>query len=340
MLDQFIKSNRGDILARTRAMVAMRSAPRPTEEEMTKGVPLFLEQLVARLRGEEPSSSGDLRATATLHGSEMLRGGFTVGQVVQDYGDVCQVVTELAIELSAPITTEEFRTLNSCLDMATAEAVTEYERQRDQTVLKQGTERLDLLAHDLRTVLHSAVIAFEILKRGSVGIGGSTGAVLGRSLSGLRNIIDGALAEVRLESGIKKRERTRVWELLEEVEVIAAFEANRKGVALTVTCLDEGAVVEIDRHMVAAAVGNLLQATFKASGDKGKVAIRTQVADGRVLIEVEDACGGIPAGGVGAPGLAISRRALEANGGELHVRDLPGNGCVFTVDLPVAPPVR
>ena len=35
-------------------------------------------------------------------------------------------------------------------------------------------------------------------------------------------------------------------------------------------------------------------------------------------------------------GLAISHRGVEASGGVLQVRDLPGTGCVFTVDLPKA----
>jgi CheY-like chemotaxis protein len=37
--------------------------------------------------------------------------GFTVSQVVHDYGDICQAVSELAIEQNAPITTDEFKTL-------------------------------------------------------------------------------------------------------------------------------------------------------------------------------------------------------------------------------------
>jgi hypothetical protein len=32
--------------------------------------------------------------------------------------------------------------------------------------------------------------------------------------------------------------------------------------------------------------------------------------------------------------IAISSRGVEANGGKLHVRDLPDKGCVFTSDLP------
>ena len=41
----------------------------------------------------------------------------------------------------------------------------------------------------------------------------------------------------------------------------------------------------------------------------------------------------VPASGLG---LAIVRRGVEANGGEIHARDMPGKGCVFTIDLPRA----
>jgi hypothetical protein len=36
-------------------------------------------------------------------------------------------------------------------------------------------------------------------------------------------------------------------------------------------------------------------------------------------------------------GLAISRRGVEASGGRLFVRNRPGIGCVFVVDLPRSP---
>ena len=82
--------------------------------------------------------------------------------------------------------------------------------------------------------------------------------------------------------------------------------------------------------------------------------LRAHTREGRVLIEVEDECGGLPPGkaeelfrpfeqrssdrsGLGL-GLAISMQSVEANGGELSVRDLPGKGCVFTISLPLAPP--
>ena len=108
--------------------------------------------------------------------------------------------------------------------------------------------------------------------------------------------------------------------------------------------------LEGDRQILAAAVGNLLQNAFKFSRAHGHVSLAITATVDRVLIDVEDECGGLPPGkaeelflpyqqrsadrtGLGL-GLTISRKGVEANGGVLRVRDLPGRGCVFTIDLP------
>src|SRR6185295_7332106 len=99
--------------------------------------------------------------------------------------DVCQVITELAIEQGANISGGEFRTLNLCLEDAIANAVTEYARQRERTIADEGTERLGVLAHEQRNLLNTAMLAFESIKSSRVAAGGSTGLLLGRSLLGL-----------------------------------------------------------------------------------------------------------------------------------------------------------
>ena len=58
-----------------------------------------------------------------------------MSQVVHDYGDVCQSITELAVETNAPISTDDFRMLNRCLDDAIAGAVTQYGRERNQSTI-------------------------------------------------------------------------------------------------------------------------------------------------------------------------------------------------------------
>jgi len=191
MLLDFIKENRAELLARTQAKVRGRSAPRATEEEIGSGVPLFLTQFTELLAGtSKKSANPEIDTSATQRGNDMLRRGFTIAQVVHDYGDICQAVTELASDRQQRVSIEDFHILNLCLDNAIAAAVTEYSRQREQNVLGKEVERLGFLAHELRNLLSSATMAFQILKTGTVAIGGSTGAVLERSLTGLRELVD------------------------------------------------------------------------------------------------------------------------------------------------------
>src|SRR5688500_6353253 len=128
MLHEFIATYRDEIILRCRAKVATRSVPPPTESEIDHGVPLFLDQLVATLRGGQDTLNPEISRSAVLHGHDLLLQGFTVSQVVHDYGDICQTITELALEWNAPISTDDFRTLNRCLDDAIAGAVTEFGR--------------------------------------------------------------------------------------------------------------------------------------------------------------------------------------------------------------------
>jgi signal transduction histidine kinase len=356
MLHEFIEVNRGEIIKRCRAKVATRSAPPPTEAEIDHGVPVFLDQLQKALRLRE-TTNREIGATALKHGHDLLVQGFTVSQVVHDYGDVCQAITELAVELNAPISTDDFRTLNRCLDEAIAGAVTEYGRERNQFGIDgesaRGSERLGYFAHELRNLLHTATMAFEVLKTGDVGVGGSTGAVLHRSLVASTALISRSLAEVRLTQGVQNREQFLVAGFIDELVAASTLDANARGIRLTVTPIEDGLVIEADRQVLAAVVGNLLQNAFKFTRSRTTVTLRVGASTERVLIEVEDECGGLPTAdinelfrpfeqrgvdrtGVGL-GLAFSRWGAEANNGRIYGRSLPGIGCVFTIDLPRLP---
>jgi hypothetical protein len=182
-LDGFIGTHRDELIRRCRMKVAERSNPPPTEAEIGQGVPLFLNQLVDELR-HGPSGTQAINRGAIQHGHDLLLQGLTIGQVVHDYGDICQSVTDLAVELSAAISTDEFRTLNRCLDDAIAGAVTEFSRGRE--VNRNGD------AHELRNLTNTAITAFEVLQEGNVGVGGSTGALVHRSLIAIRALVDPA----------------------------------------------------------------------------------------------------------------------------------------------------
>ena len=350
-LYEFICVYREEIIRRCKEKVAKRSAPVPTKAEIDHGVPLFLDQLVEALHhGQE--SNPQIGKSATLHGHDLLLQGFTVEQVVRAYGDVCQSITDLAIEMDAPISTDDFRTLNRCLDDAIAGAVTEHSRERDVTSeeVSAQTEHLGFLAHELRNLTNTALLAFEVLKTGNVGVGGSTGSVVQRSLLGIRSLISRSLSEVRLSQGVQHLEPLLVSVFIQELVPAAILEANARNVTLSVTPVEEGVMITADRQVLASVVGNLLQNAFKFTRPRTTVTLRVEASAERVLIEVQDECGGLEEGhvtelfrpfeqrgidrtGMGL-GLAFSRWAVEANQGRIYARNLPDQGCVFTVDLP------
>lgn len=352
MLREFIEVHRDEIVKRCREKVAKRSVPPPTKAEIDHGVPLFLDQLVDALAvGSKPNA--EITRSAVLHGHDLLLQGFTVSQVVHDYGDICQAITQLAMELNAPISTEDFSTLNRCLDDAIAAAVTEFGRGRNQSTQDsenaRGAERLGFLAHELRNLTNTALLAFEAIGSGKVAVGGSTGAVLRRSLMGTRALISRALGEVRLTQGVQNQEPFLVSEFVEELGASARLDADARGIGLTVLPVSEGIAIKADRQVLAAVVGNLLQNAFKFTRPKTTVTLRVGASAERVLIEVEDECGGLANGekdlfrpfeqrnpdrsGLGL-GLAFSRWGVQANHGRLYTRNLPDRGCVFVVDLP------
>jgi signal transduction histidine kinase len=356
MLGEFLAVNREEIIRRCRAKVATRSAPPTTDAEIDHGVPVFLDQLMDALR-LGLTSSPEIGRSAVKQGHDLLVQGFTVSQVVHGYGDVCQSITELAVEKNAPISTDDFRTLNRYLDDAIAGAVTEFGREQNQSTLDgeaaRASERAGFLAHELRNFLNTAIVAFEVLKTGNVGVAGSTGTVLHRSLRGACALIDRSLAEVRLTQGIQNREQFLVSDFIEELAPTATLEANARGIGLTLIPVEDGVAIEADRQVLTAVVGNLLQNAFKFTHPRTTVTLRVGASAERVLIEIQDECGGLPAGnvnelfrpfeqrsadrtGVGL-GLAFSRWGVEANNGRIYARNLPNRGCVFTLDLPRVP---
>jgi diguanylate cyclase (GGDEF)-like protein len=110
-------------------MVAGRSAAKQPRTELARGIPMFLDQVVESLTIERQADRAldhQMINLAALHGRDLFEQGFTVEQVIRDYGDVCQAVTSLAVETGAPISSKEFRTFNRCLDDAIVGAVREY----------------------------------------------------------------------------------------------------------------------------------------------------------------------------------------------------------------------
>ena len=231
--------------------------------------------------------------------------------------------------------------------------VRESQQSRFEEAVERSDERVGFLVHELRNLVNTATVAFEVLKTGSVGASGNTGAVLNRSLAGLRDLIARSLKDVRLTHSVKNRKRIVVSELIEEVAAAATLAARDREITFRVMPVEEAVAIDADRQVLSAVVMNLLQNALKFTRPRSTVTLRVGASAERVLIEIQDECGGLPGGDVnelfrpfeqrGADrtgmgiGLAFSRWGAEANGGRLYARNLADKGCVFTVDLPRSP---
>ena len=212
LLHELLTSHRSELIARCRNNAAKRFAPSTILIAIDHGVPLFLQQLVETLRLEQGKphvdvatdptpASTEIGRAAAVHGADLLRLGYTIDQVVHDYGDVCQSVTQLASEEKEDITTEEFRTLNRCLDNAIADAVSSFGAARQVLINDQAEtlqQRLSFYSVEHRRLVDIAIQSYTAISTGHVGVTGATGTLLFHTLEELRSLAARTLPEIRL----------------------------------------------------------------------------------------------------------------------------------------------
>jgi len=366
MLHVFLAENRVDLVDRCRRKAAQRSAPRVNASESGHGIPVFLDQLIGALRSQDSRGEAavpdpaffDPDRNAARHGAELLQKEFTIDQVVHDYGDLCQAITEMAAERKAPIEAVEFQVLNQSLDNAIADAVTEYSSRRAMHVADRSAraenERMAGFAHKLHGLLHDAILALAAIKAGHVPLGGATGAILDRSMIRLQNLINCAVAESGARSGAPvSRSSFGLADFILELEAAASAQARAYECSFSACDVDPHLQVEADRVLLMAAADTLLEHAFKFSLRPGKVRLDVRRAGDRILIDLSNNCAGLPPARAEAlfrplaqvgvegsrPGvLSVARRSVEASGGTLSVRAASPVRCVFTISLPAAEP--
>lgn len=371
-MHEFLIANRAELERRCRQKVADRPNRTPNKQQLEQGIPMFLDQLIRTLQAEDagetaeskslsglpsgdPFRHSEVGVSAAIHGTDLLTLGYSINEVVHDYGDLCQAVSDLSIDLNQIFTLHEFRTLNRCLDNGIAGAVTAFSEHRDLVIADgqalEKNERLGFLAHELRNHLNTAMLALAAIKSGNVGLVGPTGSVLDRSLVGLRGLIDRSLAEVRIGPGMTlHRSVFSLANFIGEIKYSASLEAELLKCGFNVEQISPMLMVDADKDLLFSALGNLLQNAFKFSGKGGVVTLSADAGADRIQIMVKDSGPGLSAqavqdmflpftqggsnrSGLGL-GLSIARRSVEANGGLLTVESTLGQGCLFIIDLP------
>lgn len=327
-------------------------------EDVIDSLREFLGEVISGIRADQENRRiGALSAeslTAREHGRQRFQLGFDMGSVVREYGALRDVIFLTLDESAQPFTVDELRSLSWYLVGGIANAATKYGQERDLELQRRTSKHVAFLAHELRNPLASIRLAFARLeKQGIPPASERVAAIMKANLAQLTERVDQALSDVRIEAGGDLH--------LEDVDVATFLEALQTEISLDAqdrqidVLLEVGApAVCADRKYLTSALSNLLRNAVKFTRAGGTIHLRAKSADERVVFEVEDECGGLPEGNVQklfdpfvqagrdrsgfGLGLAIAKQAVDAHDGTLRVHDLPGKGCVFVLDLPVAGP--
>jgi signal transduction histidine kinase len=355
-LHEVLASKRAEVMSgweqRVRGTLAPESMP---PLELANHLPKFLKEIVSTLRTDAGLPAGlsvEETDTAAGHGAQRLRLGFSLDAIVREYGALRDAIVSVARDDGAQLTFRELQVLFDCIITGIAQAVSEYAHQRDAELLRQANEHFAFIAHELRNPLSSATLAFKLMKsKGQLPTEGRSLQVLEAGLERTSELVDQTLQLARVASGIElRRQGTTLRALFEDVELGVLSEAESRGVELRLA-IEQDERISVDVRLVRSAIGNLVRNAVKYTSAGSLVQLRGQISNGRAVIEIEDCCGGLPAGKVEkafAPfvrldsgedgfglGLAIAKQAVDAHGGSLRVQNLPGKGCIFVLELPV-----
>jgi signal transduction histidine kinase len=258
-----------------------------------------------------------------------------------------------AQEAAEPIDHRETEVVFDAIISGIAVAVSEYSHQRDAELARQANEHFAFIAHELRNPLSAATLAFyQLKKKGQLPSEGRTILALERGLQHTNELVEQTLQIARISSGIElRREPTTLGFLFDEIELGSIAEAESKDIELR-RVLERDEQIHVDVRLVRSAVGNLVRNAIKYTPAGCEVELRGSIDNGRVVIEIEDRCGGLEPGKVEQAftpfvrldtrqsgfglGLAIAKQAVDAHAGTIRVQNLPGKGCIFILELPCA----
>jgi signal transduction histidine kinase len=322
--------------------LGLEAAHRP---QLINALPDFLDELVECI--DEPPESWCHSEGAASHGRHRVEMGLDIGALAEEFSMVTEAILEEASSRQVAITPQDAAALTRLVGRGTAESVRAYARLRDRQLAQEAARHFSFIAHELRTPLHTARLVVHLLANDT----GDRPRLLERLQQAhdqLVDLVDNSLVEARLQ-GERKIQLTvqHTHELMREGIANVSMLAVRRNIELTL----EGDDLEIvvDRKVMVSALTNLLVNGVKFSREGGIVTIRSRSAEDRVLIEVDDGCGGLPEdlpsrlfqpfvqassdrSGFGL-GLVIVKQAVEAHEGAVRVVNLPPNGCRFVVEL-------
>lgn len=326
--------------------------------ELRDNVPVFLTQVATALasasKGTRTPPQGNRPVLpnkspiAHEHGAQRLKAGFDPSTLVREYFGLRSCILELASSAGVWVSAAEAEIVTQCIATGIADAMRAYCEGRDELMRQQASKHLGFLAHELRNCLGAAWLALLSMERSTATRESRPFQVLQRNVGRMRQLIDRALVDARLKARADLfLEHLDLRAIVDQLVAESTVEDKRIRVAVS---FEGTPVLEGDARLLQSALSNLIHNAVKFTREGGAVSVQTQAAQGRVVVHVEDECGGLPEGALdkifdpfvqsGANrtgfglGLAIAKQAAEAHNGAIRVHNLPGKGCVFTLDLP------
>jgi signal transduction histidine kinase len=234
------------------------------------------------------------------------------------------------------------------------------ERETVEELRRLSTLRADfvsLVSHELRSPMAAVIGAARTLQERWRELTpeqrASFLALISDETSRLATLIGDVLDTSRIEAGTFTYSFTDV-DVAELIrESVAAIGLGQDEVTVVARAGDAVPRVRADRERLKQVLLNLIENAVKYSPAGGQVDVNAWAENGRVLVAVEDHGPGIPSEhqglifekfgranvGGGKPGsglgLFIASSIAEAHGGKLGVRSAPGQGAVFTLELPL-----
>jgi hypothetical protein len=357
-LAEFLEARREAITQRWADMLFATGVPPSVDREaVIDNLRDFIDELTAALRREQGfhqhTQTAEASAIAKGHGKQRFGMGYDIGAVIREYGTLRDLLFEMMDESGLAPSVRELRVLSKYLISAIADAATQYGLERAEAMKRQTARHIGFLAHELRNPLSSVRLSLELMRqRGQLPQNRAMERVE-QGLQRLSDLIDQSLVETRLRASPEpQREEVDLRELLHSLAEESTTEVEAKGLSLRVE-VEPGLRLQADPKLLRSALSNLVRNAVKFTRTATALHLRAKAGGKRVVVEVEDACGGLPEGkvqelfnpfvqvgqdrsGFGL-GLAIARQVAEAHAGELRVHNLPGKGCVFVLDLPTEP---
>jgi signal transduction histidine kinase len=348
-LSKLISQRKDQIIGRWSEKVMDRLGLETTQRpQLINALPDFLDELAEHI--DLPPDSWVHSEGAASHGRHRVEMGLDIGGLAEEFSMVTESILEEASEQRVAVSPDETAALARLVGRGTAESVRAYASLRDRQLAEEAARHFSFIAHELRTPLHTARLVVHLLANDA---GDRLRLIerLQQAHDQLVDLVDNSLMEARLQ-GERKIQLTpqRTHALIREAIANCSMLAVRRNIEVVL----EGDDLEImaDRKVMVSALTNLLVNGVKFSHEGSGVTIRSRSAEDRVLIEIDDGCGGLPddlparlfqpfvqassdRSGFGL-GLVIVKQAVEAHAGAVRVINLPPNGCRLVVELQAA----